>query len=356
MMKTLISAIAIICLAVSCKKDITDKQTTTVDNDAIQKAKLWFEKASGNAAVQINPDPFALHLKEIVPQWDNAVSFIEMNTMVVPVEIKNSNLIDSRKVTLLLVIKQNAEGDIESGHYSFFLTKDATITDAAILATGKIPADFNGANINYSIDGNFLSAKHYKDGQFTPGNDKIAFKANKNDQGGGTQNNMPINCDFPCIDWYWLTYIDGILVDEEYLFTTCPCGNGGGSGGGGTSYGETTIVNRTWVVKDQNAYPEIWQITATVQLTGIRFTGDPSSNYFTACDFIGSARTCDAGGAPVCGWTSHPLYNIFYEDSHSTSLPNIREAHANVSTHLDYPNVPITKSYGSQHIWYASDL
>ncbi len=43
-------------------------------------------------------------------------------------------------------------------------------------------------------------------------------------------------CIIEQIDWYWQTFINGVLVSEEYLFTTNEiiCEGGGGGGGGGS--------------------------------------------------------------------------------------------------------------------------
>lgn len=46
-----------------------------------------------------------------------------------------------------------------------------------------------------------------------------------------------------CLDWYWQTFVNGVLVEEVYLYTTCSeeegpqggCGCTGGGGGGGNS-------------------------------------------------------------------------------------------------------------------------
>ena len=35
-----------------------------------------------------------------------------------------------------------------------------------------------------------------------------------------------------CIDWYWQTWVNGELIDETPLYTTCNCGGGGGGGTG----------------------------------------------------------------------------------------------------------------------------
>ena len=49
-----------------------------------------------------------------------------------------------------------------------------------------------------------------------------------------------------CIDWYWQTFENGILISEEYQYTTCKCG-GGGSGIGIIPYENlcTTLDNES---------------------------------------------------------------------------------------------------------------
>lgn len=60
--------------------------------------------------------------------------------------------------------------------------------------------------------------------------------------------NTPINSNAPvegcddviCVDWYWQTYVNGVLVYEEFLYQTCECLNSGGGGGGGGGTTSTT--------------------------------------------------------------------------------------------------------------------
>src|SRR5262249_19594081 len=150
---------------------------------------------------------------------------------------------------------------------------------------------------------------------------------------GGNENLAPINCENPVgIDWYWQHWVNGVLEDEEYLYTTCPCGTtGGGGGGGGTgNSGAAVDGNQTWVGKEQTGYPENWKITGVAHLGGVTFP-NPNYNFFTACDFLNAARMCGGGGGSVtCDIPSHILYSVFTEINHSAGIMNSSQAFSSV--------------------------
>jgi hypothetical protein len=84
----------------------------------------------------------------------------------------------------------------------------------------------------YNTAGQPTASRVYNNGQAEQG--ATAMLAAKPQAPDSEANKVPRNCDGPsqegCIDWYYQTYVDGVLVYEEYQFTTCCNSNGGGSG------------------------------------------------------------------------------------------------------------------------------
>lgn len=72
-----------------------------------------------------------------------------------------------------------------------------------------------------------------KKGEFTKDGETLAVRKTQ-----VSSRNAPLDgdCEIVQIDWYWQTWVDGVLISEEYLFTTNEilCSPGGGGGGDST--------------------------------------------------------------------------------------------------------------------------
>jgi hypothetical protein len=109
------------------------------------------------------------------------------------------------------------------------------------------PIGFSGAVLYYNTAGQPTASRVYNNGQLQQG--ATAILAAKPQPAGSDANKVPRNCDGPgqegCIDWYWQTWVDGVLVYEEYQFTTCCNSGGGGSGISNNDPCATTCSNAT---------------------------------------------------------------------------------------------------------------
>jgi len=142
----------------------------------------------------------------------------------------------------------DATGEITEGFYYFVLDRSkpgaaslSAIVTPDLLLLKQIPTGFNGAIIKYDLNNNVLASTHIENGKIEKNKQDIISKTKANKDTPGKQATPNIapstSCDGGvqyCIDWYWQTWIDGVLVYEEYLYTTCSCtlSTGGGGGGG----------------------------------------------------------------------------------------------------------------------------
>lgn len=68
---------------------------------------------------------------------------------------------------------------------------------------------------------------------------KLSVKKGKSQTDISNSAPVPSNCDVVVVDWYWQSWENGVLVSEEYLFSTNELSCEGGAGGGGTSTDST---------------------------------------------------------------------------------------------------------------------
>lgn len=235
-------AVLMAILATGCKKDMTQNQLLQPGNTSVQQAKNWYQNEISKTKSASRSTAGAIPLSNLSPEWYKSRRSIGGDALIIPVDSKQASGIS---VTRSLVVEQNEQGEVSKGYISYVLSKDEANT--GITGAEDIPGDFSGAVINYSVDGNFISAIHYENGTTTDKQDNIVVKQHANNFAGGTAAN---NIEAPgcedgmsvCIDWYWQSWENGVLVSEVYIGTTCRCygGGSGGGGGGGGSNGEPT--------------------------------------------------------------------------------------------------------------------
>ncbi|NHA07640.1 hypothetical protein G7092_27825 [Mucilaginibacter sp. HC2] len=111
----------------------------------------------------------------------------------------------------------------------------------------KRDANYSGLVLYFTPEGKFVNGYRYINGQLvTP-----ATNTDKNT----LNNKLKTNTTQPggsCIDWFLDTYIDGALVSEVYLYTTCTTDGGNSGGGGGVppdpcTGQKTNAINKTTV-------------------------------------------------------------------------------------------------------------
>jgi hypothetical protein len=227
-------AMAVIVMLTGCKKNVDESQGIPPDNKKNQKIKTWFENKTGAG----KKAPHTVNFPDGKPVWKNAMYDPENKTLLVPVDIVFRGANDHVTMKEYLLVKEDSIGEAESAKYIVILSEskgDSYLPEILpawdILFSKNISGDFSGSIIEYDLLYKQLVSRHYDDGKPTAyKKDKLAGKMMT------VNNNAPLpECDGPetCIDWYWQTYVNGVLVYEEYLYTTCSCYNTGGGGGGG---------------------------------------------------------------------------------------------------------------------------
>lgn len=266
--------VALLAILVSCKKE-NSPAATAVSKSAQQKLQSWFENQ-----VKLNPGTIQPVLGSNAPNWGETEYVEGENLYLTPVTLK-----ENQHAAKYFVANGNSDGEIKNGNYFIFLNKAGIKRADAekIILPGSLNNSFTGAVLEYSINNSLVKATHYIDGKVTNNEiDQIANKPSKdlsNKSKTGENNNLASSeCqggEQYCIDWYWQTYINGILVYEEYLYTTCECVNqGGGSGGSGNpclSQCQTqfnSLMSSTTVANDMlQVGPQIQTTPNTIELT-----------------------------------------------------------------------------------------
>jgi len=235
----------------SCKKDAHPDQQNKVSDPAIAQAKSWYESTypTGNKlnslATTGNKDLSQL----IKPDWQHTASYSRFNQQVIEMPVDPSVKFGS-------AIKNMTTGQITNNAYSrssFILLNNGTGYDAYVMTLiadsvyikndlskltrntySKREADFSGLVLYFTPKGKYVSGWRYKDGHIViPG----AGTPNKKVQDIAGPKLTPHNMEptEDCIDWFWVTYDNGVPIDYQYLYTTCATpGQGGGGDAGNT--------------------------------------------------------------------------------------------------------------------------
>jgi hypothetical protein len=239
------STILILALAFGCKREpVPSPMPNQLETQQLQQ---WLQKQpTANLLGGKTGNTFNTLPKHTV-LWGQTVQ--RQGQYTVPLALAHEGSI-ALNVQAALVVTTDAAGQISGGQYVVVVPDAKTMGQAATgqdwLAQLEKPA-FSGAVLYYNTARTPTDSKVYKNGQLLPKAKALltgkAQAATPKQLGAGkntTSNNRPPE---PCegtlvsIDWYWQTFVDGVLVSEEYLFTTYECQAGGGGGGGTIALG-----------------------------------------------------------------------------------------------------------------------
>ncbi len=243
--------IAFIAVLVSCKKE-NAPSVTEVNKTTQQKLQTWFESQS-----KLNPSGIQPVLGSNAPNWGET-EFVEGENMFITPVVFNKN----QNAAKYFVAADNGKDEFKTGRYYIILNEaPGNLFNAESLIISDVKKDvkqvgnFSGAILEYDLKNNLIKSKHYKTGSETNQKDELIYKP-KNSKVKVKEvvvNNLA-SCEEGeeqvCIDWYWQTYVNGVLYLEEYVFTTCSCFYSG-SGGGETNPGESGLCSMT-AIQAQN--------------------------------------------------------------------------------------------------------
>jgi hypothetical protein len=245
--KTLVAA-ALLPLALGCKRESLNEQNTSPTSTPTHKVQQWLNGQSAPKGTAASRVPGSTMPKNAL-QWGQATFNKNSATHFIPASLAQEAP-GNPYARAGLVATEDAQGQVTAGYYMVVVPNRQKMGDAAAKYYNlarlyqpqpqEPPTGFSGAVLYYNTAGLPTASRVYNNGQ--PQQATTAALAAKPQPAGSDANKVPRNCDGPgnegCIDWYYQTFVNGTLVYEEYLFTTC-CGgiSGGGSGNGITNNG-----------------------------------------------------------------------------------------------------------------------
>lgn len=261
--KTLVAA-ALLPLALGCKRENpnqlgADPVTATTKTNKVQQWLKGNPKAlTGLRQTNTVGQKVGTTLPSFTLQWQAAKFDAAAHTHWVPAVFANTKQAGGQANTYL-VATENEQGQITGGQYIMVLpnTKkmgkgNSSYSPIAMLAEKK-PTSFNGALLYYDVQGQLTGSQVYDAGQLQP-KATANLAARDEGQGSPSPNKVQLECGnltgtSPCIEWYWQTYVNGVLVAEDYMFTTCCGGSGGGGSGNGNAVAECQASFNTFVAQ-----------------------------------------------------------------------------------------------------------
>lgn len=218
----------------SCKKETALPAETALQQPAKEQLKEWY--AGQTAKGQPDGEKIKFYLNAGTPDWDNAKQV--GNTYITPVIISGNK----GRGQKFLVTSIAANGNLASGKYVYVIKNKEAATAVPysllneILTTQKAPAGFTGSMVEYNLKHELIAAASFENGILDAAKVvNVNWRPKVNNAAASKDPEIVPNYANPCegeqgtcIDWYWQTFVDGVLVDEEYLYTTCHCGGGGG--------------------------------------------------------------------------------------------------------------------------------
>lgn len=243
-LKNSLVAALLLALALGCKREaLMDKSPHALANDAtVNKVQQWLKaqpQPQRNTSGKVRTT-----LPNLTLQWQSAKFDAATATHWVPATATNKKETGSKPNTYL-VVTENEQGQITSGKYITVLSNAKKMgkgaaaaimahTPTVLLAPHK-PRDFSGALLYYNAQGLFTGSEVYEAGQLQP-NATANLAARDEAEGDPDPNYVIQECGgaagtSPCIEWFWQTYVNGVLVSEDYINTTC-CGGSSGGGSG----------------------------------------------------------------------------------------------------------------------------
>lgn len=227
-------------LLLGCKRESLSNEPIAQQTGMGEKVKAWYEARPASQTPGKVKSISRSDRSFSEPDWNTTRYYPAGRLFISPVKFDPNKTAVNNNLKKFLVTTGNSDGNISSGKYIYLLTKKAESpstafvqnAEPAFLMQQKIPESFTGALFEYDLDNKFISGKYYEQGKPT---DKITRLSYKSGSAGSGSNYADPNCEGEviCVEWYWQTWVNGVLVYEEYLYTTCECMEQGGGGGGG---------------------------------------------------------------------------------------------------------------------------
>jgi len=254
----------------SCRKD--SRLISQLLTDSVSLAKSWYEStypaatSSGSGSLttlSANTTPITQfdYSQHIKPNWASYTTYRRFNRAVIEMPMNPSN-------SFLASLKNKTTGNLlytkENSKTSFIILNDGKSYEAfvmVILADAsyiggdptrlakntyrKRDANFTGMVLYFTPKGALVTGFAYKNGiPLAPATSQASAAASLKTQSLKTLSPCDVSDNvqkqtnsakqlsdlYNCTDWYLETYLNGALIGEQYLYTTCSliCADGGG--------------------------------------------------------------------------------------------------------------------------------
>jgi hypothetical protein len=227
-------AVTLLMVCQSCKKGKEPGEAAPAKLDVnVQLLKNWVEK---------NPPGSSMPAAKFL--WESAFYDENERSYQVDMVIDNGENTAAPVIQGSLLATKDAQGNITGVKYLLIVAdrKKMTCADMAVcnlqpLITPEIGTEeiFTGGVLEYDAAGKLTSSRMYHKGIVVAGTSNLQPRQSSARGSSPLPDNAVQPCQgaMVCTDWYWQTFVNGILVNEEYLYTTCSCEGEGGGGSGG---------------------------------------------------------------------------------------------------------------------------
>jgi len=222
--KTIWFIFAIVIFSIQgCKKTSSDKVNNkqVLESILLKKANEWLDKMEKITAISDKSTLSSLrnnlvYAGVIIQRFD-----ANYQLLVIPVNNEfTSNMVSENETEKYLVIKCN-ENIAQGGYFLEISTQNSTLSKNQQLQFKNFfnatDTDFEGQVAFSTIYQKFLFEHEYANGKLSK--TKYLFPEKKNTI--KTKNSSIESSNINCIDWYWMYYLNGILIGEVYAYTTC---------------------------------------------------------------------------------------------------------------------------------------
>ena len=222
--KTIWFIFAIVIFSIQgCKKTSNDNANNkqVLESILIKKANEWLDKMEKITAISDKSTLSSLrnnlvYAGVIIQRFD-----ANYQLLVIPVNNEfTSNMVSENETEKYLVIKCN-ENIAQGGYFLEISTQNSTLPKNQQLQFKNFfnatDTDFEGQVAFSTIYQKFLFEHEYANGKLSK--TKYLFPEKKNTI--RVKNSVIKKSSINCIDWYWMYYLNGVLIHEVYAFTTC---------------------------------------------------------------------------------------------------------------------------------------
>jgi hypothetical protein len=215
-------------IILSCKKESPRSEPNLTDSPTLKRVIDWLDiqkqkfkdKADQKTIATIEEDLMGSQLSTEILNDKEKLIIIPLKEEFKTINITNQLSFKS------LVIREREDYGFTIGSIIEIIPKKQNYDKVPSNLISKIyndqNNDLNGIFSALTLTNKSLYEKEFKDGKLA--SLSYLYKKKKNSRSGRESTSQKIN---DCIDWYWVTYVDGVIVNEQYVFTTCdgivPC-------------------------------------------------------------------------------------------------------------------------------------